>query len=159
MTKQKIVKLAAALALPLLAGLIGSLFTVKAIPTWYAALRKPAFNPPNWLFGPVWTLLYLLMGLALYRVWTSAAPAAKRRAALFSFFSQLAVNAIWTPVFFGLHQLNLALMIIVILWFLIVICLLRFLAVDGCATLLLVPYLGWVSFATVLNAFILLLNR
>lgn len=125
-------KLILSLLLPQLAGAIGALFTVKAISTWYVYLNKPSFSPPNWLFGPVWLILYLLMGVAVY------------------------LN--WTPVFFGAKNLFLALLIIIIIWLLIVAMITKFWRVNKISSLLLIPYLFWVTFATALNYFVWRLN-
>jgi len=114
---------------------------------WYASLAKPAWNPPSWIFGPVWTALYLMMAVAAWLVW-------KRdgwRRPLWLYFMQLALNAAWTPIFFGMHELGLALVEIVVLWLAILITLLAFLRVRKPAAWLLLPYLAWVSFAAFLN--------
>ena len=114
---------------------------------WYAALNKPAWNPPAWVFGPAWTLLYTLMAIAAWLVW-------KRdgwRRPLSLYFVQLLLNAAWTPIFFGAHQLGWALVEIVLLWIAILLTLLAFRGVNRMAAWLMVPYLAWVSFATFLN--------
>lgn len=135
----------------------GSAVTLPKIPTWYAALQKPWFNPPSWIFGPAWTLLYMLMSVAAWRVWMRG-PSSGRSAALFWYFGQLVLNAMWSPVFFGLQNPRLALAVIVALLGSIVVTAMRFLTVDRLAAMLLVPYLLWVAFATVLNASIVALN-
>jgi benzodiazapine receptor len=139
------------------AGLIGTFFTIHAIPAWYAYLSKPSFSPPNWLFGPVWTILYLLMGIAAYRIW-SCQKSASRQKALSAYFVQLALNALWTPVFFGLHALGLGLIIICAMCIAILITIFRFWRIDRTAAYLLCPYIAWVSFATALNIVLLMLN-
>lgn len=114
---------------------------------WYAALNKPEWNPPSWIFGPVWSLLYLLMAVAAWQVW-------KRdgwRRPIWLYFVQLAINAAWTPVFFGAHQPGWALVVIVMMWFAILLTLLAFFQVRKSAAWLLLPYLAWVTFATFLN--------
>lgn len=117
---------------------------------WYASLNKPSFNPPNWIFGPVWTTLYLCMAIAAWRVSCRVPfPAAWRPLGLF--LLQLALNAIWTPIFFGLHYLGWAFAEIVCLWGAILATILAFRKVDRVAMGLLVPYLAWVSFAAFLN--------
>jgi benzodiazapine receptor len=121
---------------------------------WYASLSKPAWNPPNWLFGPVWTTLYFAMGSAAWLV----ARTVRGRSALALFLTQLALNAAWTPVFFGLKQPGAALAIIIALWFAIVVLVAAFWRHSRAAALLLVPYLAWVSFAGALNYAIWRLN-
>ncbi len=141
----------------LLAGAIGSLFTFSEIPTWYAGLAKPAFAPPNWVFGPVWTVLYVVMGVALYLVWKKAAS---RRAfyGLHLFAIQLALNVLWSLLFFGFHSPELAFAGILLLWVAILLTIQQFTKVDKRAAYLLMPYLFWVSFAAVLNYEIWILN-
>jgi tryptophan-rich sensory protein len=117
---------------------------------WYALLNKPAWNPPSWIFGPVWTLLYLCMGLAAWLVWRRGGLR-EQRTPLLLFFTQLALNALWTPLFFGLHQPGLALVNILFLWAAIIATIAAFRRVSGKAAALLLPYLAWVSFASFLN--------
>ena len=114
---------------------------------WYAALNKPAWNPPAWVFGPAWTLLYTLMAIAAWLVWKHDGW----RRPLKLYFVQLLLNAAWTPIFFGAHQLGWALVEIVLLWIAILLTLLAFHGVSRKAAWLMVPYLGWVTFATFLN--------
>jgi translocator protein len=149
--------LAALLLLTLGIAWVGSLFTLPAVPQWYAGLDKPWFTPPAWLFGPVWTILYILMAVAAWRVWLAPADAA-RRSALRWFFAQLALNALWSPAFFGLQAPLLGLLVIVALLAALTVTILRFFAVDRPAGWLLVPYLAWVGYATLLNAAIVVLN-
>lgn len=158
----RVYKLLIALALPLAAGLLGALFTTPAIPTWYAGLVKPSFSPPNWLFAPVWTSLYLLMGMAFYRIWSLVvAPHDKhlKQQALLLFVIHLVFNALWSILFFGLHSPILGLLDILILLSLIVILTIKFYHLDRTAGYLLIPYLAWVTFATLLNFSIWQLNR
>jgi tryptophan-rich sensory protein len=117
---------------------------------WYAALKKPSWNPPAWLFGPVWSALYTMMAVAAWLVWKRGGFAAQRKP-LIIFLAQLALNAAWTPLFFGLHSPGLAFAEMVLLWSAIVATIVVFRPVSRAAMLLLVPYLGWVSFAAVLN--------
>lgn len=145
-------KLVISLLLPQLAGLVGSLFTFSAIPTWYATLNKPSFSPPNWIFGPVWTTLYILMGISLYLVWTKG----KKGVALFKL--HLIVNSLWSILFFGLRSPILGLFTIIILWTMILALIKVFWKINRLSSILLWPYLAWVSFATILNLAILLLN-
>jgi tryptophan-rich sensory protein len=146
---------AAACQLP---GALGVLATATGDSAWYRELAKPAFQPPGWVFGPVWTLLYALMGVAAWRVWRLGTAAPGVRPALVWFAIQLAINAAWTPVFFGAHAIVAALIVLVALWVALVATIAAFRRVDVPATLLLIPYLVWVSFAVVLNAAIASLN-
>ena len=139
-----------------LAGILGSFFTISAIPGWYATLAKPVLNPPGWIFGPVWTTLYLLMGISLWLIWKSDSKEKKR--AVWLFLAQLVLNAIWSPVFFGGQSIGGALAIIVLLWAAIVLTILVFTKISKTAAWLLVPYILWVSFAMYLNFAIWLLN-
>jgi translocator protein len=149
-------KLVLSLILPQLAGAIGAMFTISAIPTWYKFLNKPSFSPPNWIFGPVWLTLYLLMGISVYLNWISKNKQAKCNVRLF--FIHLFFNLIWSPIFFGAKNLFLALIVIIIIWAIIVVMIFRFWKVNKASSLLLIPYLLWVSFASVLNYFIWRLN-
>lgn len=150
-------KLVISLAIPFIAAFIGSLATTSSIPDWYAALEKPFFNPPNWLFGPVWTVLYLLMGMSLYLVWSSSVQQSKRPA--FSWFGiQLVFNTLWSIVFFGLHAPELALVVILALIGSIAVTMRRFWPFSRMASYLLVPYILWVIFASALNLSIAILN-
>lgn len=146
------------LAASLVAAGIGSLATASAIDAWYPTLAKPTWNPPSMVFGPVWTLLYVLMSVAAWRVWLrSSHPLA--RSALTGFFVQLGLNALWSILFFGLRQPALALAEIVVLWLVLVWLQVRFAKVDTWAGLCWLPYLAWVSFAAALNFSIWRLNR
>ncbi len=139
------------------AAVIGNFATLPNIAPWYEGLVKPPFNPPNGVFGPVWTLLYVLMAWAFYRVLT-AHPGTPRRRAIILFLVQIALNAAWSVAFFGLHSPSAGLVVILLLVGAIVAAIRAFLAVDRVAGGALVPYLGWVSFATVLNVSIWWLN-
>jgi len=141
-----------------LAGVLGSLFTFKSIPAWYAKLNKPTFGPPNWLFGPVWTALYALQGLAAYLVYEQRNANPSSNAALWLFWIQLALNALWTPLFFGLKNPQLAFYEIIILWIFIVLTTVWFFRVNLIAGTLFLPYLAWVTFASALNFYIWRLN-
>lgn len=142
------------LALTFGAAAIGSRFLPDE---WYRGLKKPAWNPPNWLFGPVWTLLYLLMAIAAWLVWREHGVLAAAPALAF-FVLQLVLNAAWSWLFFGRHAIAGALVDILILWVTILITLVLFWRLVPAAGALLLPYLAWVSFATILNATILALN-
>lgn len=150
-------KLLISVGASLLAGAIGNLATNPNIPNWYAHLDKPSFNPPNWVFGPVWTLLYILMGIGLYLVWTS--PGSKAKPAPYVWFGfQLMLNVLWSVVFFGWHMTGLAVVVILALLASIAITARLFWPVSRTAAYLLVPYMGWVLFAAVLNISIARLN-
>ena len=142
-----------------LAGGIGTLFTASAIPTWYTFLNKPGFSPPNWLFGPAWTILYTLMGISLAIVWQKGLKTKKVRDALYLFGIQLGLNALWSPVFFGAKNLFLALIIIILMWIYILKTILAFRKINKTAGYLLYPYIAWVSFASILNFSVWLLNK
>ena len=153
----RVAKLIISMAVSFGAAGIGSLATTSNIQTWYATLEKPFFNPPNWLFGPVWTLLYLLIGLSLYLVWITKTKSSKQRALIW-FGVQLVLNALWSIVFFGLHQPWLAVVVILGLLVSIALTMRSFAGFSRTAALLLIPYICWVSFATVLNISIAILN-
>lgn len=151
-------KLAMAIAACQLAGVLGSLFTFPKINTWYAALNKPQFTLPNWLFGPVWITLYALMGIALYFFLESGKKGKKSQLAFSVFCIQLALNALWSFFFFGLESPFLGLITIALLWFAIALTIFTFFKISKKSALLLLPYLLWVSFAMLLNYSIWVLN-
>jgi benzodiazapine receptor len=153
----KALRLGISLITAFIAGGIGSLATIPNIPAWYAALEKPFFSPPNWIFGPVWTLLYLLMGIALFLVWT-AHTKEKKKPAYIAYGVQLVLNAGWSLVFFGLHAPWAGLVVILLLLIAIGVTGRRFWPISRAAAWLIVPYLLWVIFATALNLGIALLN-
>ncbi len=138
-------------------GLLGSFFTFSAIPEWYQTLNKPFFSPPNWLFGPVWTVLYIFMGISLYLIWDSKGKGKSK--ALKIFWIQLFLNAIWSIIFFGMRNPGLALIDIVALWIAIILTIKSFYKISKPAAYLLIPYLLWVSFAAILNYSIWILNK
>lgn len=140
------------------AGLIGSIFTISAIPSWYAGLEKPSFSPPNWLFAPVWFLLYTLMGIAAYLIWDRGVGKKEVKTALTLFAVQLVLNSLWSVIFFGLRLPQYAFLEIVALWVFILLTILSFYKISKTAGLLLLPYILWVSFAAILNLFIVRLN-
>jgi len=144
------------IAVPLLIGGAGGFVTAKAIPGWYSELRKPSWNPPNWIFGPVWTLLYLMMGTASWLVWREVGF---RENWVAFYGAQLFLNAIWSWVFFGWRRLNFALVNIILLWLAIVACTVVFWRISVIAGAMLIPYLLWVSFASALNYRIWALNK
>lgn len=123
-------------------------------------LTKPSFNPPNFVFGPVWTLLYFLMGIAFYDVWTKHVIKSPNWTGAVTFYLiQLVLNMLWSIVFFSMHEIGIALLIILILLMMILLCIISFSRISKMAGALLIPYLLWVSFATVLNASLFFLNR
>ena len=140
------------------AGFLGSLATTPSIATWYKTVAKPSFNPPNAIFGPVWLSLYLMMSISLFLVWRQWGAAKGVRPALIIFFVQLALNTLWSVLFFGLHQPMWAFFEIVILWLFILLTMIVFWRLSRVAGLLLLPYLLWVSFASALNFAIWRLN-
>jgi tryptophan-rich sensory protein len=144
-------QLIGALALCQAVGILGAFFTVKAISTWYRTLKKPSFNPPNWIFGPVWTLLYALLGIVLYRLWQLDSSNAGRSLALALFWIQLSLNAIWTPIFFGLRALWPAFIEILFMLAAILATTVALIQVDNFSAWLMVPYVACVSFAALLN--------
>ena len=152
-------KLLASVAACQLAGFFGSIFTRAAIPSWYAQLQKPWFTPPNWLFGPMWISLYLLMAVAAYLVWQKGLAVPGVRLALAIFLFQLLLNTIWSPVFFGLRSPLAGAVIIVMLWLAILAAIIAFAKISPPAAWLLVPYILWVSLASALNISIYILNR
>lgn len=136
-----------------LAGIIGSFFTAT---NWYGSLVKPSFNPPSWIFGPVWLILYFLMGISLYLVWTSKSKL--KEDALKFFYIQLFFNALWSVLFFGLKNIFLSFLDITLLWIFIIVTMVKFYKISKESVYLLLAYFLWVSFASVLNFYILLLN-
>lgn len=158
MRKVNWLKLLVSIVICQLAGLIGLVFTAPSIPTWYASLVKPSFNPPAWVFGPAWTVLYTLMGAGLYLVWEKASKKqAKEAIAVFGL--QLFANAAWSIIFFGLKDIFAALLEILVLAALIIITIVKFYRVDRRAAYLLTPYFFWVIFASLLNLSVWTLNR
>lgn len=153
------IRLLIAILLPLAIGGLSGYFTVTGTGSWYQVLQKPSWNPPNAIFGPVWTTLYVLMGIAWYGVWVSdAAPALKKRAH-WLFAVQLFLNFWWSIIFFGLHEIGWALVEIIGLWVSILMTIFSFGKIRSWAAWLLVPYISWVSFAGILTYTIWSLNR
>lgn len=158
MSKGKILKLIVSLMVPLTVGWIGSVFTRDSIRDgWYESLNQPSFNPPNEIFGPVWTVLYILMGISLYMMWTQI-PGRRRENALGVFALQLLLNFLWSLFFFYFKDIEIALLDIIALWISIVIMIWMFYRVKPLAGWLNVPYLLWVTFATALNIAYYVLN-
>jgi tryptophan-rich sensory protein len=140
-----------------LAAFIGSFFTIDAINTWYTTIQKPSFNPPNWLFGPVWSALYTMMGVCFYLINSSYHPL--KKTAQYLFILQLILNSLWSIIFFNFHTLGLAFAEIIVLWLVILFLILKSKPINKWCSILLVPYLLWVSFATLLSGSIWWLNR
>jgi tryptophan-rich sensory protein len=156
---QKVLKIILVVVVCVTIGYLSGMVTRDSITTWYPTLVKPVFNPPNWIFGPIWSLLYIMMGIAAGLIWTSNFEEKIVKKALGFFAIQLALNALWSYLFFGLHNPLLALIEIIILWLLIFETYNQFRKINKTASYLLLPYLAWVSFATVLNFSIWWLNR
>ncbi len=157
---QKILRIAVVLMTCLVVGFLSGMMTKESITTWYPTLLKPVFNPPNWVFAPVWTVLYIMMGIAGGLVWNKIETNGASVKLAFKFFIiQLALNALWSFIFFYLHNPFLALVEIILLWLMIYETYNQFKKIDSKAGMLLLPYLAWVSFATLLNASIWWLNK
>jgi benzodiazapine receptor len=153
--KSGVVRFIAAIVVCEAAGLVGSVFTISAIPTWYAALEKPWFTPPNWLFAPVWLSLYFLMGVSLYLLWGKMQQA---RAALGAFALQFVLNILWSVIFFGAHQLFYGFVVISALWAAILATIVLSYSVSRGASVALLPYILWVTIAAGLNYYVWVLN-
>lgn len=151
-------KLIIAIVVSELAGIIGSVFTASSIEGWYAGIVKPSLNPPAWVFGPVWTTLFALMGIAAFIVWRKGLDRRDVKIALGIFVLQLALNTLWSIVFFGFHSLGGALVEIVFLWLAILATIIAFSKISKPAAWLLAPYIAWVSFAGYLNYALWILN-
>ena len=158
MDSRNVLKLAASIAICQLAGVAGSAFTFSKIPTWYASINKPAFVPPNWLFGPVWITLYTLMGISLFLVLQKGMKEKDARIALLAFGTQLFLNSLWSVLFFGINALLVAFVEIIALWAAILASIMLFCRISKRAGYLLVPYIIWVSIAALLNLSVWLLN-
>lgn len=181
MDRKNLSKLLFSIIICELAGVVGSVFTTSQIATWYKTLQKPSFNPPNWIFGPVWTTIFVLMGIALYLVWQknwkvkNELKISKKKAwnslsqefykgkfeklnIILIFYLQLVLNVVWSVIFFGLHSPILAFCELIMLWFAILFLIINFWRVSKAAAYLLLPYILWVSFAGILNLFIVILN-
>lgn len=157
-TLRKAIVLAGCVLVCLGAGAIGSVFTFASVKDWFPVLIKPWFAPPNWLFGPVWTTLYILMGISLYLVWLEGWKKIQVREAVYLFLAHLVVNAAWSGLFFGLRSPLAGFLCIIVLWSLILALIMKFYRIRHAAAYLLVPYLAWVSFASILNFAIWQLN-
>ncbi len=151
------IKLIISILLPLSVGAVAGMFTSQAVPTWYASLNRPSFSPPNWVFGPVWTTLYILLGISFFLVWKEY-PSKERNLAIKIFSIQLLLNFAWSFLFFYFNLIGVALIEIILLWIGIALMIYLFYKVKPFAAYLNIPYLLWVSFAAILNAGYYLLN-
>lgn len=152
-------KLLVSVSVPLLIGFSSGFFTITDVGSWYQTIQKPAWNPPNWIFGPVWTTLYILMGIALFLIWKKEGNNKLKKAAIILFAIQLVLNFFWSIIFFNQHQIGWALVEIVILWLSILLTIFVFAKIDKIAAWLMAPYIAWVTFATILNFTIWQLNK
>ena len=157
MSRLNLVKLAISLVLPLSVGAVAGMFTSQAVPTWYASLNRPSFNPPNWVFGPVWTSLYILLGISFYLIWKEN-PSKYRNLAIKVFSIQILLNFLWSFIFFYFNLIGVALLEIILLCISIVTMIYLFYKIKPIAAYLNIPYLLWVSFATILNSGYYFLN-
>ncbi|MBL7702783.1 MAG: tryptophan-rich sensory protein [Ferruginibacter sp.] len=151
-------KLFISILIPVLVGAASGFFTQSGVDGWYAPANKPSFNPPNWIFAPVWTTLYILMGIALFLIWRSGAEKNIKQTAIILFAVQLTLNFFWSIIFFKLQQPGWAFAEIIALWLMILLTIIWFGKINPVAAWLLVPYICWVSFASVLNYSIWQLN-
>jgi len=158
MKRENLVKLLISIVICELAGAVGSIYTTSAIKGWYNFLNKPSFNPPNWIFGPVWTTLFVLMGISLYIIWSKGLDKKENKIAVYVFAGQLVLNVFWSVLFFGFHSPVFAFVEIIFLWLAILWTIIKFYKISKTAAYLLFPYILWVSFASVLNLFIAILN-
>jgi tryptophan-rich sensory protein len=157
MNKTRILKLLVSIILPLSLGAIAGMFTAQSVTEWYATLNKPSFNPPDWIFGPVWTTLYILMGISLFLIWKQDVSK-ERNLAILIFLLQLLLNFVWSFIFFYFNLIGIALVEIILLWISIVVMLVMFYKIRPLASYINIPYFLWVTFAAVLNAGYYFLN-
>lgn len=157
--KLNIIKLTISILGCELAGILGGFFTQSSVQSWYSTIKKPSFTPPNWLFGPVWILLYLLMGISLYLIWNSKTDIKLKNLALTLFLIQLGLNILWSFFFFYLKNPLIGFIEIVILLVFIILTAIKFHNIIKPAAYLLIPYIIWVGFASVLNFSLWVLNR
>jgi translocator protein len=151
MSRSNIIKLVVSLLLPLSVGAVAGMFTSQAVPTWYASLNRPSFSPPNWIFGPVWTSLYILLGISFFLIWREE-TSKMRNLAIRVFLIQMLLNFSWSFLFFYFHLIGIALIEIILLWISITAMIYLFYKIKPAAAYLNIPYLLWVSFAAILNA-------
>lgn len=154
-----IVKLIVSIVASFAAAGIGSLFTFRAIPSWYAKLRKPSYTPPNWAFGPIWTALYVMMAISIFLIWQKGLSADGVLVAFTLFWVQLAFNAFWSIIFFGMKSKGGGVVTIILLWFLILSTIIAAFRVSAWAGTILIPYGLWVTIASYLNIGIWVMNK
>lgn len=157
MSRSNFAKLIVSLIIPLSVGAVAGMFTSQAVPIWYASLNRPSFNPPNWVFGPVWTSLYILLGISFFLIWKEK-PSPNRNLAITVFAIQMLLNFAWSFIFFYFNLIGAALIEIILLWISIISMIYLFYKIKPAAAYLNIPYLLWVSFATILNAGYYFLN-
>jgi benzodiazapine receptor len=155
---KEILRLIVSIVIVFLAGAVGTVYTLKEITTWYVSLAKPGWTPPNWAFGPIWTTLYVLIGISLFLVWREGLDRKDVRIALVVFAIQLILNVVWSLVFFGTHNIFGGLVLVILLWISILANIIVFYRISKPAGLILIPYLIWVSIASYLNYIVFLLN-
>jgi translocator protein len=155
---REIPKLIISIVIVFLAAAVGTVYTLKEITTWYVSLTKPSFTPPNWAFGPIWSTLYVLMGIALFLVWREGLDRKDVRIAILVFAVQLVLNVAWSLVFFATHNIFGGLVLIILLWISILVNIIVFYRVSKPAGLILIPYIIWVSIASYLNYSVYILN-
>lgn len=154
-----VLRLIISIVIPLIIGGLSGFFTATGVDSWYQTIEKPSWNPPNWIFGPVWTALYVMMGISLYLVWKSDASLMNKKKAITLFAVQLILNFFWSLIFFTMQSPGWALVEIVILWLFILLTIFAFARISKAAAWLLVPYISWVSFASILTYTIWQLNN
>ena len=157
--KLDIIKLIISLVITLVAGFIGSFATSQSVKTWYLEINRPPITPPNWIFAPVWTALFILMGISFYLVWQKGIDYPGVKVAIIIFIIQLVLNVLWSFSFFALRSPKIGFVNILILWIMILITIIRFIKIAPVAGYLMIPYILWVSFASILNAWIMVLNQ
>lgn len=145
------VKLIISIAIPVLIGGLSGFFTASGVDSWYQTIQKPSWNPPGWIFAPVWTTLYVMIGISLFLVWKADVTKELKQKAIILFCIQLVLNFFWSLIFFSLQQPGWALVEIIVMWIFILLTILAFAPINKIAAWLLVPYISWVSFATILN--------
>ena len=155
---REIPKLIASILVVFLAGAVGTIYTLKEITTWYVSLIKPSWTPPNWAFGPIWSTLYVLMGISLFLIWREGLERKDVKIAILVFAIQLLINVVWSITFFATHNIFGGLVMVIILWISILINILVFYRISKPAAIILIPYLIWVTIAGYLNYTVFLLN-
>lgn len=146
------------LIISFLPAIIGSISMIGSIDGWYATLNKPWFTPPSWLFGPVWTTLYILMGVSLYFIWIAKNKQNEKNLGLFLFGVQLVLNGMWSPLFFFAQSITIALLVIIAMDIIVILTIVIFYEINKKSGYLLIPYISWLCIATLLNFSILVLN-